>query len=77
MYSYEKFYDHFVIKENNKILSHIDTESEAKKNIFSLNSENIDFNKNNILNNNQINYVCYHLHTMDSLLDSCTSYKGI
>ena len=21
------------------------------------------------------NYVCYHLHTMDSLLDSCTSYK--
>ena len=21
------------------------------------------------------NYVCYHLHTMDSLLDSCTNYK--
>ena len=21
------------------------------------------------------NYICYHLHTMDSLLDSCTSYK--
>ena len=21
------------------------------------------------------NYVCYHLHTMNSLLDSCTSYK--
>ena len=22
------------------------------------------------------NYVCYHLHTQDSLLDSCTDYKA-
>ena len=24
---------------------------------------------------NVSNYVCYHLHTEDSLLDSCTNYK--
>ena len=45
MYSYERFYDHFVIKENDNILCHVDTEAEAKKTIFELKSENIDFSK--------------------------------
>ena len=75
MYNYEKFYDHFVVKENNKILCHIDTEAEAKKIIFSLQSENVDFTKENIKTLNNKNYVTYHLHTEDSLLDSCTNYK--
>lgn len=34
MLTYERFYDHYVIKEDNKILYHIDTESEAKKRNF-------------------------------------------
>ena len=75
MYSYEKFYDHFVVKENDKILCHIDTEAEAKKIMFSLQSENVDFTKENIKTLNNKNYVTYHLHTEDSLLDSCTNYK--
>ena len=45
MYTYEPFYDHYVIKKDNEILYHIDSESEAKKEIFLLSSENID-NKN-------------------------------
>ena len=40
--------------------------------------------KKNILENMRIkevridmnNYVCYHLHTEQSLLDSCTNYKA-
>ena len=75
MYSYEKFYDHFVVKENDKILCHIDTEAEAKKIMFSLQSENVDFTKENIKTLNNKNYITYHLHTEDSLLDSCTNYK--
>ena len=27
------------------------------------------------MDSNIKNYVCYHLHTEDSLLDSCTNYK--
>ena len=75
MYNYEKFYDHFVIKEDDKILCHIDTEAEAKQIVFSLKSENIDFNKENIKTLNNKNYITYHLHTEDSLLDSCTNDK--
>lgn len=75
MLTYERFYDHYVIKEDNKILYHIDTESEAKKEIFLLNSENIDNYNKNINIDNTMNYVCYHLHTEDSLLDSCTNFK--
>ena len=74
MYSYEKFYDHFVIKENDNILCHVDTEAEANKTIFELKSENIDFSKEDLKNVGK-NYVVYHLHTDDSLLDSCTNYK--
>lgn len=73
MLTYEKFYDHFVIKEDNKILYHVDTEAEAKQNIFLLSSENIDNENINIKNTK--NYTVYHLHTEDSLLDSCTNYK--
>ena len=73
MLTYERFYDHFVIKEDNKILYHVDTEAEAKQNIFLLSSENID--NENIDIKNTKNYTVYHLHTEDSLLDSCTNYK--
>ena len=73
MLTYERFYDHFVIKEDNKILYHVDTEAEAKQNIFLLSSENIDNENINIKNTK--NYTVYHLHTEDSLLDSCTNYK--
>ena len=34
MFSYEKFYDHFVVTENNKPIAHVDTENEAKKIVF-------------------------------------------
>ena len=73
MYTYEPFYDHYVIKKDNEILYHVDSESEAKKEIFLLSSENID-NENINLSNHK-NYTVYHLHTEDSLLDSCTNYK--
>ena len=73
MYTYEPFYDHYVIKKDNEILYHIDSESEAKKEIFLSSSENID-NKNINLSTHK-NYTVYHLHTEDSLLDSCTNYK--
>lgn len=73
MYSYEKFYDHFVVKNDNKIMYHVDTEFEAKKNIEALNNGKIPSDKNSI--NNNKNYVVYHLHTELSLLDSCTNHK--
>ena len=44
---------------------------EAKKDLFLLNSENID---NNVITNTK-NYTVYHLHSYYSLLDSCTSPK--
>ena len=72
-YTYDTFYDHYVIKKDGKILYHIDTEAEAKKDIFLLSSENID--KEVSVISNQKNYTVYHLHTEDSLLDSCTNYK--
>lgn len=72
MYAYEKFYDHFVIKKDNKILYHVDSESEAKKDIFLLKSENIDSESINI---NEKNYTVYHLHSTFSLLDSTTNYR--
>jgi DNA polymerase-3 subunit alpha len=74
MYSYEKFYDHFCIKEDNKIITHVDTEAEAKKIIFELNSENVDIDVETIKNIGK-NYTVYHLHTMYSLLDSTTSFE--
>ncbi len=74
MYSYEKFYDHFCIKENDKIITHVDTEAEAKKIVFELKSENVDTDTDCIKNVGK-NYTVYHLHTEYSLLDSCTNYK--
>lgn len=73
MFTYEKFYDHYVVKNNNKILYHVDTEADAKKEIFLLSSENID-NDNAIVKNCK-NYTVYHLHSWYSLIDSCTSPK--
>lgn len=74
MFSYEKFYDHFVITQNNKPILHVDTESEAKKIVFELKSENVDADIETVKHYGK-NYVTYHLHTEDSLLDSCTNYK--
>ena len=69
MLTYEKFYDHFVVKEDDKILYHVDTEAEAKRDTGEIKvlSENISSKENN--------YVVYHLHTELSLLDSCTNHK--
>lgn len=74
MYTYERFYNHYVIKQDGKILYHIDTEAEAKKEIFLLSSENIDTTKEQIISNSK-NYTVYHLHSWYSLIDSCTSPK--
>ena len=74
MFTYEKFYDHYCIKEDGKILTHVDTEAEAKKIVFSLKSENVDTTVDNLKNIGK-NYTVYHLHTEYSLLDSCTKYK--
>jgi DNA polymerase-3 subunit alpha len=74
MYSYERFYDHFCIKENDKIITHVDTEAEAKKIVFELKSENVDTDTDHVKNVGR-NYTVYHLHTEYSLLDSCTNYK--
>ena len=73
MYSYDKFYDHFVVKNNDEIMYHVDTEFEAKKNVDALNNGEISPDKNNIKGGK--NYVVYHLHTELSLLDSCTNHK--
>ena len=74
MYSYETFYDHYVILKDGEILYHVDTEAEAKKEIDLLSdNKNKDDNTDNIDSNK--NYTVYHLHTEQSLLDSCTNYK--
>lgn len=74
MYIYEQFYDHYCIKDNNTIITHVDTKAEAKKICFELNSENIDIDTDNFKNIGR-NYTVYHLHTEYSLLDSATTYK--
>lgn len=74
MYSYETFYDHYVVLKDGEILYHVDNESEAKKEIEILSNkkEDNDIKDNNV---NKKNYTVYHLHTEQSLLDSCTNYK--
>lgn len=48
MYTYETFYDHYIILKDNKILYHVDTESEAKKEILLMKD-----NDNNIKEKNK------------------------
>ena len=72
MYSYETFYDHYVITKDGEIQYHIDTEAEAKKELLILQSKDI---KDTTTTQSDNNYVVYHLHTEQSLLDSCTNYK--
>ncbi len=73
MYTYETFYDHYVIKKDGNILYHIDTEKEAKEEIALLENKQGKTNKQQVTKDK--NYTCYHLHTEQSLLDSCTNYK--
>ena len=75
MYTYETFYDHYVILKDNKILYHVDTESEAKKEILLMKDNDNNIKEKKINNSTEQNYVTYHLHTEQSLLDSCTNYK--
>lgn len=74
MLSYEKFYNQYCIKKDNKPLLYTRTEDEAKKIIFCLKSENVDSNINSF-NDIATNYTVYHLHSTFSLLDSTTNYK--
>lgn len=79
MYKIETFYDHYVIKEDDNVLFHYDTEAEAKKELKLIKQLRgiVDEDDMSIVNNSGAcnNYVCYHLHTELSLLDSCTNFK--
>ena len=60
MYSIEKFYDHYVIKENNDILFHYDSELEAEKELENIFKEKGISNKDIVkhdLNKKDKNYV--------------------
>jgi len=72
MYSYNAFYDHYVVTKDGEIMYHVDTEAEAKHEIEIL-ENNSELEEKQIQSDK--NYVVYHCHTEQSLLDSCTNYK--
>ena len=66
MYKIDKYYDHYVIKENDKILCHIDNILEAEKELNEINNKfKISSNVNNKTNNNESSerYNNYHKHS--------------
>lgn len=75
MYSIEKFYDHYIVKNGDNILYHVDTLKDAENEVKILSNNEEEINKCVKKDIHYKNYTVLHLHTELSLLDSCTNHK--